>query len=364
MSASEPTTELELAEDVESLKAHIEHLGTQLAGADETIAALHEQLRLLLVRRFGASSERVADGQLGLFNEAEVLAASAAQAPGEDEACVAVCGHTRHRRGKRSPLPEHLVRVEVVHELPERERVCPHDGVALESFGEEISEQLDVEPARFRVLRHRRVKYRCPCCEAHLRTAPMTPQPIPKSQASPGLLAFIATSKYVDGLPLYRLAQQFERVGVSIPRQTQGRWMVQSGAVVQPLINLLRERLLEGGYVHCDETTVQVLEEPEKRPSRNRSCGCRSRAPARHRWCCSTTIPRAAPRCPSACLMASRVICKPTPTPATTRSCASTPSLGCCVSPMRDATSSTGSKRRGSIRTSCPRSRLIRPGDC
>ena len=266
MSATNTPAELELPEDVETLKAQIAHLVAELAmrestiaARDEAIAALNEQLRLLLARRFGASSERVADGQLGLFNEAEELAAEDAdEALGEDSESVAVTGHTRRGRGKRSALPEHLPRVDVIHELPDSERVCPHDGAALESFAEECSEQLDVQPARFQVLRHRRLKYRCPCCAEHLRTAPMTAQPIP------GLLAFIATSKYVDGMPLYRLAKQFERIGVSIPRQTQGRWMVQSGDVVQPVINLLRERMLEGRYIHCDETTVQVLDEPGK----------------------------------------------------------------------------------------------------
>jgi transposase len=271
MSTVKTSRELKLSDDVESLKAHIAHLGAQLAvrdtelsARDEAIASLREQIRLMLARRFGASSERVADGQLGLFNEAEELSAasdeSAHETDGEHD--VEIAAHTR--RGKRSPLPEHLPRIDIVHELPEAQRVCPHDGTVLEPFSEETSEQLDVEPARFRVLRHRRVKYRCPCCAEHLRTAPMTPQPIPKSQASPGLLAFIATSKYVDGMPLYRLAKQFERSGVSVPRQTQGRWMVQSGDVVQPLINLLRERMLEGSYIHCDETTVQVLDEPGK----------------------------------------------------------------------------------------------------
>ena len=84
------------------------------------------------------------------------------------------------------------------------------------------------------------------------------------TKASPGLLAFITTSKYVDGLPLYRLSKQFARIAVDIPRQTMARWMVQSGDVLQPVINLMRERLLEGDYIHCDETTVQVLEEPGK----------------------------------------------------------------------------------------------------
>ena len=266
--------ELDLNDDVDGLKARIRELTKQLASKDEVIAARDEQIRLLLARRFAPSSERVADGQLGLINEAEEHAAEEDSSQGGEAEVVAVVGH-RRRRGKRAPLPEHLPRVDVVHELDEASRVCPHDGATLEAFGEEVSEQLDVEPARFRVLRHRRVKYRCPCCEGRLLTAPMPAQPIPKSQASPGLLAFVATAKYVDGLPLYRLSKQFERIGVELPRQTLARWIVQSGDVVVPIINMLRERLLDPtlpetlravGYIHCDESTVQVLEEPGKAP--------------------------------------------------------------------------------------------------
>lgn len=259
---------LELPDDVDALKGIVAQVVAEkevaLASRDARIAALEERIRLMLAQRFGASSERVADGQLGLFNEAEEHAAEVPEATPEDTS-VEVPAH-RRRRGKRKPLPEHLPRVDVVHELTPAERICIHHGATLEAFGEEISEQLDVQPARFRVLRHRRVKYRCPCCEGHLSTAPLPAQPIPKSQASPGLLAFITTAKYVDGLPLYRLASQFERIGVELPRQTQARWMVQSGDLVVPLINLLRERLLEGAYIHCDETTVQVLDEPGKAP--------------------------------------------------------------------------------------------------
>jgi hypothetical protein len=66
----------------------------------------------------------------------------------------------------------------------------------------EHSDQFEIIPVQFRVLQHQRMKYRCPCCESHIKTAPMTPQPIPKSMASPGLLAYIATAKFVDALPL------------------------------------------------------------------------------------------------------------------------------------------------------------------
>ena len=94
----------------------------------------------------------------------------------------------------------------------------------------------------------------------------MPAQPVPKSLASPGLLAFIATAKYADALPLYRQCQQFQRIGVELSRTTLARWMVCVGELVVPLINVLRDELVERPYLLMDETTVQVLKEPGKTP--------------------------------------------------------------------------------------------------
>jgi len=112
-----------------------------------------------------------------------------------------VAGHAR-RRGHRQALPSHLPREEVVHDLAEVDKVCPHDGTQLKVMGEETSEQLDIVPAQVRVLHHRRLTYACPCCRQHVVTARLPPQPIPKSQASAGLLASVAVAKYADALPL------------------------------------------------------------------------------------------------------------------------------------------------------------------
>ena len=270
MVAKHDTPELTLPEGMEELRAQLAHLHAVVAERERVVAAqqatieqLTEQLRLAIARRFAPASERVAEAQLGLFNEAEALAAEDAPAEGDAEAdTVAVAPH-RRARGKRAPLPAHLPRVEVVHELAAAERVCPKDGTTLERFGEECSEQLDIVPATVQVLRHVRAKYRCPCCTEHVVTAPLPPQPIPKSQASPGLLAYVATAKYVDALPLYRQARAFERIDCALPRQTLARWMVRCGnELVVPLINLLRDELLGGDYIHMDETRVQVLKEP------------------------------------------------------------------------------------------------------
>ena len=232
-----------------------------IARRERTISALQEQLNLLLARRYGASAETVSEAQLRLFNEAETQVLEADEDGPAETTPVAL--HQR-RRPKRKPLPEHLPRIDIEHPLPEEQRHCPHHGVALERFGEETYEQLDIVPAKVQVLRHIRGKYRCPCCTGHLVTAPLPAQPIPKGLASPGLLAHIATAKYVDGLPLYRQSQQLGRIGVELSRATTASWMVRMGELVQPLINLLRDTLLAEPYLMMDETTVQVLKESGK----------------------------------------------------------------------------------------------------
>jgi len=76
-------------------------------------------------------------------------------------------------------------------------------------------------------------------------TAPLPPQPIPKGNASPGLLAHVAaTAKYQDGLPLHRQEAILNRSGVEIPRNTLANWMIKSGELIQSLINLLEDTLL------------------------------------------------------------------------------------------------------------------------
>lgn len=248
-----------LPDDVdELLRAQARRYEAKLAERERVIEQLREQVNVLLAKRYGASAEKVSDAQLGLFNEAELEAEGE---PEEEPATSEVSGH-RRAKPKRAPLPEHLPRIDIEHALAQSERLCPHHGVELERFAQVSSEQLDIVPAKVRVLRHIRGKYRCPCCASHLRTAPMPPQPIAKSEASPGLLAYIATAKFVDGLPLYHQQQQLARIGFEVSRTTLALWMIRLGQLTQPLINLLREELLACSYVLMDETTLQVLNSP------------------------------------------------------------------------------------------------------
>jgi transposase len=196
--------------------------------------------------------------QIRLFDEAEVEAHAE---PVEDETVI-VPEHSRRKRGRKK-LPDTLPRVDVIHALPAEDQVCPHDGASLTEISEVVSEQLDIVPAKIQVIRHIRKQYACDCGQC-IKTAALPPQPIPKSLASPGLLAHITVSKYQDALPLYRQETILRRIGVELPRATLANWMIKGGALVQPVINLLRDQLLAYDIVQMDETTVQVLKEPGK----------------------------------------------------------------------------------------------------
>jgi transposase len=253
-----------LPNDVESLKdlvlqqaAQVEQLTAQNQHYQSQLEALYEELRLMRHKRFGPSSEKD-PGQTDLFNEAE-----AAVEESEVEVEPAAESKPRKKPG-RKPLPATLPRVEVVHDLAETDKVCELDGTPLKAIGDEVSEQLDIVPAKVQVIRHIRRKYACPCCQKTLKTAGLPPQPIPKSIASPGLLAQVAVSKYQDGLPLYRQEAILNRIGIDLPRATLAQWMIRMGDTIQPLINLLRDRLLAEDIIQMDETTVQVLKEPGK----------------------------------------------------------------------------------------------------
>ena len=257
--ASASTEHARLVQEVKALKSQNRHLQAR-------VEQLEEEKRRLLARQYGPSSEKEPTPQMRLFNEPEVLDD---QAAADVEAPVTVPEHKRHR-AHRKPLPDHLPRVDVEHDLPDAEKVCGC-GCRLTRIGEDVSEQLDIIPARIQVIRNIRPKYACRGCEETVRTAPLPPQPIPKSNASPGLLAHITVAKYQDALPLARQEKQFARIGAEIPRATLARWMIQLGTLVQPLIHLLRERLLQYDYIGMDETRIQVLKEPG-REATSHSC--------------------------------------------------------------------------------------------
>jgi transposase len=251
-----------LEADKQALSAH----NAQLV---ERNTLLLEEVQWLKSQLFGRSSEKstadVSPDQRMLFNEAEVLAAIAAA--DEKAGTQSVDAHERHATPGRKAIPEKFPRKQVIHDIPESEKICPLDGTPLVQIGEEVSEQYEYTPPKLMVLQHVRPKYASGCDHSGVKIAPVALQLLPKSMASPSLLAHITTAKFVDGLPLTRQSKQFERLGLDIGAGTMGVWMnTIGGEKVVPIINLMNEAMLEEPYIHCDETPLQVLKS-HKAPS-------------------------------------------------------------------------------------------------
>ena len=254
------------------IEKHIEknhHLETQLEQQAAKIALLNERIQFLLLARFGSRSEKFTHPhQDSLFDEA-VVEASELPVIEAAEAEIQVASFTRKKTGGRKALPENLPREEILHTLPEAEQICPC-GCRLTKIGADRSEQLDYIPAQIKVLVHVREKWACKACEETVRTAPLPKQPIPKSIASPGLLAHVLVCKYEDHLPLYRQEDMLQRIGVDIARSTLAHWMIRCGALLQPLVDLMREGIRDYDIAYADETSIQVLKE-KGRPAESKS---------------------------------------------------------------------------------------------
>lgn len=263
-----------LPENINELKALVlakEELAAAnkqlLLEKDQKIAELEEKLQLLLHKRFGASSEKTDADQFNLFNEAEAVAETAAAEPAAEETETTVPEHKRKKPGRKA-IDKDLPRVVIEHDIPEDEKICGC-GLCRPRIGQETSEQLDIVPPKVQALQHVRYKYGshpdCECFEDDgpaVTIAPMPPQPIPKSNASPALLAYIVIAKFLDGLPLYRLTKIFARIGADLCRGTMASWMIRMGELIVPLINLMDEIQLGYDILQMDETSVQVLKEP------------------------------------------------------------------------------------------------------
>ena len=276
------------AEQQKMLAAHTAEHAKLKAEFELRIQKIYESIVLARRRKFGPSSE--ANSIQGrLFDEAELLALTPApgepgaeasdladlsgSAPETDSAVAEDSGSvaskaaaTKKARGKRLPLAAELPRVEIVHDVPESERVCPC-GTPMVVIGQEVSEQLDVIPMRIQVLRHIRLRYGCPKGEQAPVVAPAPLQVLPKSNASERFLATLLALKYVDSLPLARIEYVLGRAGARVTRQTLARWVIGTAQALQPIANLMRDALLESKLIYMDETRVQVLKEPGRDPT-------------------------------------------------------------------------------------------------
>ena len=243
------------------LSAQVARRDTELHAAQTKIQALVLELAHLRRMRFGARSEALTGEERDLFQEtlaSDIAAVEARLAQKQEEqAETAPVQKSPRPRAGRQPLPDHLPRIEHHHE-PES-CTCGKCGSELVKIGEDVSEQLDVEPARFFVHRHIRPQYVCRPCET-VSAAPIPPAVIDGGMAAVGLYVWILIGKYLDHLPLYRLEQIAARDRVILSRSTMAEWVGRIGVALQPLADRLVELLLERDVLHADETPVAQLD--------------------------------------------------------------------------------------------------------
>lgn len=249
------------------LHAVIEQIKTEAAAAIERMQAEHTaQIKALLRRYYGPKSEKFDPRQLLLFGEL-MTTEPENKAPIEAEANEPLTTTTIKQK-KRDPhgrqqLPAELERIEIEHDIAEHKKCCPACGELRCRMGAEMSEQLEYFPANLKVLKHIRHKYACTKCDRDgynpsIEVARKPAQPIEKGLPGPGLLAYIITSKLGDHLPLYRLEKIFARSNVQIARSTMCAWIAATGQLVQPLYDLLCQRVRMSRVLHTDDTPVPI----------------------------------------------------------------------------------------------------------
>ena len=267
--------------EYEKLLGQEQQLLTQnerLAKMEQQIEVLMEALRLARHKQFGASSEKSEDTlmeQLSfLFNEAEVFSAAEKEA---EENVTTVVAHKRHKKHEYTldSIPEGMPVEQVEHRLEGKDLVCPQCGDTMTEIGKEVVRTMKIIPAQTIVQEDIYYTYACKCCsesadegcETPVVKAPREKSIIPGSFATPEAIAHIMTQKFVMGSPLYRQEQEINRKGIHLSRQTMSNWILRAAEdYLAPVYEQLHRELLKRDVLHADETTLQVLHEPGKKP--------------------------------------------------------------------------------------------------
>jgi transposase/uncharacterized coiled-coil protein SlyX len=214
---------------------------------------------------YGRRRERFAEekGQGHLFDwDAGPLADADLPEPASSGEVIDVQGHPR-RRQKREIDWDKLPQIRHEHDLPEEEKICSCCGRRMDRIGEDVTRELELQPAKLEAHIHIRPKYACRCCKDGVCAAPLPPRPIPRGIAGPGLIAEVIVSKFSDHLPLYRLEDILVRYGIYIPRSTLCDWVKSAAELFQPLYELQRQRVLQSTVMWTDDTSVTVLGGPQ-----------------------------------------------------------------------------------------------------
>lgn len=265
----------ELKDTIKEQNAKIDSLIALLEAANKREQVLQEQIDFLTKKLFGKSSEKRSDdieGQLSLFNEAEVEAAKSEPDPSEEE-FITIEKHTRKKKSSAADKFANLPVETVLLDVDEDKRICDKCGSMLEYIGKEfVRREIEIIRPSAKIIEYYSATYGCPECKKHAEAPYIVKGKDGKSHmmhgmASASTVAWVMYQKYVNSFPLYRQEQDFKRLfGIDISRGTIGNWIIKNAEQsFAPMCDYFRRRLISGMYAMADETPVQVLKEPGRR---------------------------------------------------------------------------------------------------
>ena len=239
----------------------------QLEDLNKNFTVLTEQLKVLTQHSFGRSTEKLqTEGQLSLaeidgeiaivFNEIEAVLDEEAEAEAEESAARAPKRHKGQREESLIGLPTEII----PHELSETELIEKFGG-KYKRLPDEIYKRIVFEPAKISVEEHHVAVYSGG--NDNIVKAKRPKDLLRCSLVTPSLEAGILNGKYVNGMPLYRLEQEFSRHGLSVVnRQNMSNWTNQCcEKYLGVLYDHLHKKLYDYHVLHADETPVDVTKD-------------------------------------------------------------------------------------------------------
>lgn len=221
------------------LQSQVAAMSKKIQNDETIIEQLTYEIALLKRHNFAKRSEQISPAQGSLLDDLLDTDLEAIEA--ELKQILPASSKAEPRQSpKRAPLPPQFPRTVFCHEPESTQCAC---GCQLQRIGEDISEKLDYTPGVFTVEQHVRGKWACRQCETLIQ-APVPAQVIDKGIPTAGLLAHVMVAKFADHLPLYRQEKIFGRAGLAIARSTLAQWVGQTGVRLQPLVDALREAVL------------------------------------------------------------------------------------------------------------------------
>lgn len=258
---------IQMTKQLSDLTAMITRMQNQITDLQNDNALLKEENEYLKRKLFGTRSEKSSTlgvNQLSLFDEAEQEC---------DEGLLEDFHYKRakKRKEKLSLKLDDLPQVDILMDLADQHKNCPKCGTELKRAGKElVRRQVKFIPASLKVENIYQATYECRQCKKNgakvMVKAAITQPVIPHSYASPESVAHVMKEKFINGVPLYRQEQEWKRLGLELSRATMANWVIAASKEwLIPLKERMHNILIQESYVHADETTIQVLNEPGRK---------------------------------------------------------------------------------------------------